>query len=151
MIETASEVTSHGGITPWDFIIFVFPAAVGVLQLVAVRTQLKGLLFLKKPALTYLFSFLVIGISYYWFFQRDNRMDPGMAMRQTNLEGGGMFFYFCLASFLAVIFTLVVSSLIHSFRHEPHTNDNIPNQGLDTLRGNSYFEAIKNSFKSKER
>lgn len=135
-------------VTRLEYLIFVFTASVGVLQLVAVRTKLKGLLFLRKPVLAYVLSLLIIGGSFYWFFQRDNRMDT--VMRHTGLEGSGMFYNFCMAVFLALVFTFVVSSLINMVRHKTGNNDNEAISGLDALKEQSYFEALKSSFRSKD-
>lgn len=129
-----------------EYLAFVFMASVGVLQLVAASVQLRGLLFLKRPILAYPLSFLIIGSAFYWFFQRDNRIDT--IMRQTGLEGTQQFFGFCIGAFLAVVFTLIASSLISAIQNKTPINENAPSQGLDALREKSYFEALKHSFRS---
>jgi hypothetical protein len=131
-----------------EYLFFVFLASVGVLQLVALRARLKGLLFFKQPVLTYIFSILATGGAYWWFFQRDNRIDT--IMRQTGLEGKQQFFSFCTAAFLAVVFTLVVSSLIGMLGKKPQKQDDDDVDGLDALKEKTYFEAIKHSFRSKK-
>ena len=139
-----------------EYIAFVFMASVGVLQLVGAFTQIKGLLFFRNRALTYLLSFLLIGGSFYWFFVRDDRWDT--IMRHTSLEGKQQFLYFCLAVFLAVMFTLVASSLLAALRarrqnkdmtNPGQTTDPDPGEGLDKLKEVSYLEALKRSFRSK--
>ena len=135
-------------VTFLEYLAFVFVASVGVLQLVAAWAQLKGMIFLKRPALAYLLSILLIGGSFYWFLQRDNRIDT--VMRQTGLEGSQQFFGFCIGAFLAIVFTMIVSSLISAIRHKAQINNNAPSQGLDALRYKSYLEALKHSFRSKE-
>ncbi len=133
-------------VTSFQYFIFVFIAAVGVLQLVATGTQRKGLLFFKRKALAYLFSFLAIGGSFGWFFAWDNRIDT--VMRQTGLEGAQQFLYFCMAAFAALVFTLIVSSLLKALvKGQPKGSS----QGLDALKEMSYFEAVKHSFRSKGR
>lgn len=131
-----------------DYLLFVFLASVGVLQLVALRARLKGLLFFRQPVLTIIFSLLAIGGAYWWFFQRDNRIDT--IMRQTGLEGKQQFFTFCTAAFLAIVFTLVVSSLIGMIRKKPQKQSEDDIDGLDALKEKTYFEALKHSFRSKE-
>lgn len=135
-------------VTSSEYIFFVFLASIGVLQLVALRARLKGILFFRQPFLTYLFSILAIGIAYWWFFQRDNRIDT--IMRQTGLEGKQQFFSFCTAAFLAVVFTLVVSSLIGMIRKQPPGQKDDSIDGLDALKEKTYFEAIRQSFRSKK-
>jgi len=131
-------------VTSFQYFIFVFIASVGVLQLIAAGTGLKGILFFKRKALDYLFSFLAIGGSFYWFFQWHNRIDT--VMRQTGLEGAQQFLYFCMATFAALVFTLIGSSLLKvRGKGQPKGN----RQGLDALKEMSYFVAVKHSFRSK--
>lgn len=135
-------------VTKSEYLVFVFVAAVGVLQLIAVGTHLNGLLFFRKRVLTYLFSLLAMGSSFYWFLVRDNRWDN--VMRHTGLEGKQMFACFCLATFLALVFTLIVSSLISMLHSRGKTTEKNHRQGLDALKDMSYLEALRHSLKSKE-
>ena len=136
-------------VTRSEYLLFVFMAAVGVLQLVGARTQLKGLLFFKKPALAYLISLLALGGSFYWFFVRDDRMDT--IMRHTGLEGAQQFYYFCLAAFAGLVFTLLVSSLINTLRPKGHSMESSPVEGLEALNNMSYLEALRRSLRGKRR
>lgn len=135
-------------VTISEYLFFVFLASVGVIQLVALRAGLRGLLYFKQPVLTCIFSILAIGVAYWWFFQRDARIDT--IMRQTGLEGKQQFFSFCTAAFLAIVFTLVVSSLIGMIRKKPQKQENDCVDGLDALKEKTYFEAIKDNFRSEE-
>ena len=139
-------------VTPFEYFILVFIASVGVLQLIATVTQRKGLLFFNRKALAYLFSFLAIGGSFGWFFGWGDPLDMAMrqtgdaAMRQTGLEGAQQFLYFNMAVFAALVFTLIVSSLLKArWKGQPKGSS----QGLDALKERSYFEAVKHSFRSK--
>jgi len=139
-------------VTPFEYFILVFIASVGVLQLIATVTQRKGLLFFNRKVLAYLFSFLAIGGSFGWFFGWGDPLDMAMrqtgdaAMRQTGLEGAQQFLYFNMAVFAALVFTLIVSSLLKArWKGQPKGSS----QGLDALKERSYFEAVKHSFRSK--
>ncbi|RLC92022.1 MAG: hypothetical protein DRI39_09010 [Chloroflexi bacterium] len=134
-------------VTRWEYVVFVFLACVGVLQLVGVRTRLNGLLFFRTKAVAYVISFLALAGSFWWFFVRDDRWDT--VMRCTGLEGAQQFYYFCLAAFLAVVFTLALSSLLHAVRPRLCSMSRVPGQGLDALRDMSYFQAVRRSFKSR--
>ena len=132
-----------------EYFAFVFVASVGVLQLTAILAGLKGLLFFRRPALAYPFSILAIAGAFYWFFVRSDRIDT--IMRRVGLEGSQQFYYFCVSAFAALIFTLVVSSLIDVFRRQTQSNNcGEKRQGLNSLREMSYLKAIKRSFRSKE-
>jgi hypothetical protein len=133
-------------VTRSEYLLLVFVACVGVLQLVGARTRLKGLLFFRTQAVAYLLSVAALGGSFWWFFVRDDRWDT--VMRRTGLEGAQQFYYFCLAAFAAVVFTLVVSSLLHALRPKGRSMRRVPGQGLDALQDMSYFEAVKHSLKS---
>ena len=113
----------------------------GVLQLAAAYAQLKGLLILKNKIATYLLSALIIGGAFAWFFGWDNRLDEKIL--HTGLEGAQQLSYFFLATLAAVVFTLVVSSMVN-IRSSPKLKPK--ERGLDTLRGGSYFKALRNSF-----
>ena len=144
-----NELATTEVVTRAEYLILVFTASVGVLQLVAARTQLKGLLFFQKPLLAYPLSLLLILGSFYWFFQRDSRIDT--VMRHTGIEGSGQFYNFCMGAFAALLFTLAVSSLIGLLRHRgQQRNENENSEGLDTLRDMTYYEAVKHGFRSKE-
>ncbi|MFC1999562.1 hypothetical protein ACFLXE_02255 [Chloroflexota bacterium] len=135
-------------VTRWEYIAFVFIAAVGVLQLVAATTRLKSLLFLRKPALTYPFSLILITGSFYWFFVQDDRIDT--IMRHVGVEGSGQFYYFSIGTFFALVFTLALSSLISRFLRKTQGGSDPDAEGLDNLEDMSYWEAVKRSFRSKE-
>ncbi|MBL7119213.1 MAG: hypothetical protein ISS53_00855 [Dehalococcoidia bacterium] len=143
-----NELATTEVVTRAEYLIFIFTASVGVLQLVAARTQLKGLLFFRKSVLAYPLSLLLIIGSFWWFFVRDDRIDT--IMRQTGLEGSGQFYNFCMGAFAALLFTLAASSLIGLLRHRRQRNENENSEGLNTLRQMSYYEAVKRSFRSKE-
>lgn len=132
-----------------EYLLFIFLASVGVLQLVAARSGLKGLLFIRRPVLAYLLSLSAIAGSYWWFFFRDCRIDT--VMRRSGLEGAQQFYFFCVGAFLALAFTLVASSLIGAVRARGHSMDNPGCKGLDALRETSPFEAVRRSLRSRER
>jgi len=138
-------------VTRAEYLIFVFTAALGILQLVALRTRLKGLLFVRNRLLTYLLSIGLIVFAYYWFFVRDDRIDT--VMRHVGLEGSGQFYNFCMGVFSALLVTLAISSLIGHFTHRGHSEEveNESVEGLDRLEKMTYWEAVKCSFRKKDR
>jgi hypothetical protein len=125
-----------------EYFLVVFVASCGVLQLVAAHSRLKGLLFFNKVTVSYVLATLAIGGALGWFFGWDNRLEA--EMMQTGLEGVQQFLYFTLAAFSALAFTLVVSSLTKRKGLLPPQQKDTE-QGLDALRGMSYFEAIRHS------
>ena len=118
-----------------DYFIFVFIASCGAIQLAAAYSKLKGLLFLPRIVPNYIFAALAIGGAFGWFFTHDSRNVPG-------LEGAQLSRGVALAALAAIVFTLIVTSLLKirvksRIRNEP---------GLDALKKMGYLGAIKHSF-----
>jgi hypothetical protein len=132
----------------WEYFLWVFVSVIGVLQLAATFAQLKGLLFFESRVLTFLFSFLAIGLSFGFFFGWDNRLDT--TMRRVGLEGSQQLLYLFLGTLAGGIFTLTVSSLLKAYQWRERSTEKRSGQGVDALKEMSYFEAIKQSFKAKE-
>lgn len=133
----------------WQYYLFVFVAAVGVLQMVAAYRRLAGLAFFRNRILSYIFSILAIGGSFGWFFGSGNRMDT--VMRRAALEGAQQFVYFNTATFLALVFTLTVSSLLFAHRLRAQTHKKAYPKGFGALSEISYFQALRLSFKPQGR
>jgi len=130
----------------WEYFLFVFIASVGVLQLAASYSQLQGLLFFQNKILSYLFALLAIGGSFEWFFGYNNRIDT--VMRRVGLEGAQQFLYFNMAVFLALVLTLIISSVLHAYRHRAQRGQKEYPEGLGALIETSYFESLKHSLRS---
>jgi len=139
-VDTFQEVTRT------EYTIFVFVASLGFMQLGALGGGLKGLLFFRKPVLTYFFALVTTGSAFYWFFFYGSRIDT--IMRQTGLEGKQQFAYFCLGAFLAVVVTLLLTSLVAPFRRHVGSAREDPGEGLESLTQLSYYEAVKRSLKT---
>jgi len=137
-------------VTRAEYLIFVFTAAVGVIQLVAASTGLRGLLILPNRLITYAISIGLIVFAYYWFFVRDDRIDT--VMRRTGLEGSGQFYNFCMGTFAALLVTFALSSFTGWLRHRNRLKDqdDVP-EGLDGLEKMTYWEAVRRSFRKRER
>lgn len=133
----------------WEYYLFVFIAAVGVLQMVAAYRQLGGLAFFRNKILSYVFSILAIGGSFGWFFGGGNRIDT--VMRRAALEGAQQFVYFNTAAFLALVFTLTVSSLLFAHRRRAQTQQKAYPAGFGALSEISYFQALRLSFKPQKK
>jgi hypothetical protein len=118
-----------------EYTFFIFVASCGVLQLAAVHSGLRGLSFLKRPLAANLLGALAVIGAYIWFFASENRNVPG-------LEGSQQLGYFTLGASIAIVFTLVVSSLLRAGIN-PSQTEGGQEQGLNALRGMTYFQAIR--------
>lgn len=116
---------------PAEYVVFVFVAAIGVLQAATAHSGLWGLCFFRQRWQSYLFAALSIGAAFGWFFLSYDRNRPG-------LEGLQQVLLFSLASAAAVAFTLTVSSVLKRQEKAP-----VRGQGLETLREVSYWQALR--------
>jgi uncharacterized membrane protein len=118
-----------------------------MLQLIAASNQLQGMLFIRNKPVTLVLSIAAIVFAFWWFFYREDRLDT--VMRRTGLEGAQQFTVFCWTTFAALVFTLVLSSLLRMFvyRRILSTERQEEVEGAYQLRYMSWFEALKEAFK----
>ncbi|MDY6833959.1 MAG: hypothetical protein SVY53_04070 [Chloroflexota bacterium] len=132
-----------------EYLLFVFAAACGIIQLSALYGGLKGLLFFHNNLVTIIVSLAAILISYGLFFGWDTRMDE--YIMHTGLEGAQQLYFSTLGILIAVIFTVLLSSILN--RHCAFTKlpTNEDEDGIEQLRHGTYYQAIKRSLTSKQR
>jgi len=119
-----------------EYFLLAFVCCLGVLQIVANANKLRGISFFKRPTLGYLFAALIIIGAISWFFITEDRIVPG-------LTGPDMALWFFVGASLAVITTLILSSLINR-RMSPSMGDPEPEEkGLGVLKEITYFQAIR--------
>jgi len=123
-----------------DYILFVFIASLGVLQLAASLRGFSRLMLFRTKPLSYTFAAVCLLGSFGWFFGWDDRLDEKIMM--TGLEGGQQFFYFALSFFLALVSTLLLSSLRWR-RLPPEDKDE---EGLKVLSGKTYLQAMRGKY-----
>jgi hypothetical protein len=112
----------------------VFVAVVGVLQAAAARNNLHGLLFFKNKTWAYLWAVLTTGFALAVFFIWNYHFATGI------IEGSQQAELFALWALAALIFTLIVSSLI---RYRFGQTTEATKEGLEALNHSSYFGALR--------
>jgi hypothetical protein len=123
----------------------IFLASLGAIQLAAAHNKLNGLLLFKKPIFSYTFAVLAIGGAFGWFFGWDNRLEEKLLCQ--GLEGAQQLCQFFFGALAALILTLIVSSLVNWRLAVKRQSATPPTEcGLEILKGNNYFQAIKRSF-----
>lgn len=125
-----------------QYLIWVFFASVGMLQIVAAKNGLRGLQFSSKTGLGFLIGVLCIGGSYIWFFGSRARNVDGWESGVEGLEQGTLFLVAMLG---ALVFTLSITSLIH--RSDINTLP-LGQSGVDVLKTTTVWEAIRRSKKA---
>jgi hypothetical protein len=118
----------------FEYFFLVFVAAVGVIQAAAAYNGINGISFFNHKIFAYFFMFITLGSVITAFFSWNERNPTGV------IEGGEQFFFFMLAIVSAIGFTLVLSSLI---KHWSLHDNNVLNNGLDTLKEVTFFQALR--------
>jgi hypothetical protein len=118
-----------------EYILVVFVAATGVIQASAAFNGLRGLLFFKYKVITYIFSCVCVLPVLFFFFTWNYRNATGI------IEGAQQAGLVCLAMFLAIIFTLIFSSLLN---HKSLYNNAVRTQGIEALKDVTFFIALQN-------
>ncbi len=128
-----------------DYLLLVFMASLGVLQLAAAWRRLGGLsLFLRRRYLGYIFAVAIISGGY-WLFFSEPRNIPDYA---GGLGGSQLFIYTIAGIAIAGLLTLVVSSALNARWGHSSTGEE---EGLDALKSMTYLQAIKRGFREKSR
>lgn len=118
-----------------NYLLLIFGSSFGVLQIAAARAGLKGLSFFRKRILNYLSGFFFLTVTYIWFFSQAN-----LNMRHAEVEGSQQLGLFLLGAFCAIIFTFLVSSMLH---HRGAEVDNPASEGLEALRELTLLQLIR--------
>lgn len=137
--------TASGLIFALEYVAWVFLACCGVLQLVAWYNHLDGLLLVPRRSLAGMAGAVLLGGSFIWFFASRNRNVPDTA---EGIAGAAAFGLFVLGCALALLFTLVLSSVLSPVRRqEPPSGSG----GLEALRQATYLKAVRASLEDRWR
>ena len=124
-----------------DYLILIFVASIGVIQIAASVGGLRGLLIFKSPLLS-LGSGLTLAIAaFVWFFSTTNR---NINDYNGGLDGNTQALLFFLGSLAGVVATFLGSSIINLKMVSEKPS---PKAGLDALRDTSYLKALSHSFR----
>jgi len=151
-----------------EYFLFIFLASLGVLQIVASSSKLRGLSFFRRPNCGYIFGALSIVGGYCWFYIVGNpHPEVGYAITVSDIfrygwsnpippdiglimgEGESVIF-FVLAVGCALLTTIAFSSVV-KFRLSPRTTEEKKEEapkGLEALREMTFFQAITRSLRN---
>ena len=124
-----------------DYFVFVFIAALGVLQMVAAYSALRGLLFIRVRPLAFLAGLVTTALAFLWFFLSEPRNVPDT---EGGLDGNQMAGLFAVAAGSALVLILVLSSI--SNRSMGGNGQRVV-PGLDALRETTYLKALVSGLK----
>ena len=124
-----------------DYLLFVFIASLGVIQIAASVGHLNGLLVFKSPISARVFGSAFSVATFVWFFATEDR---NLNDYEGGLDANIQALLFVLSALAAVLVTLVVSSV---FNARMNGGDRVPGDGLDALKDGNYARALMNSLR----
>ena len=125
-----------------DYFVFVFLAALGVLQVVAAYTGMRGLLLIPFHRLAVVVGLTAVVLAFLWFFLSEPR---NLADTEGGLDGNQMAGYFALGAGSATVLTFLLSSISNRSLAK---NGRRPLPGLDALRETTYWTALARTLRS---
>ncbi|MDO8473877.1 MAG: hypothetical protein Q7T05_08725 [Dehalococcoidia bacterium] len=120
----------------FDYFLLIFVTSCGLLQGVFAYTGRVGLQFFVRRALAYVFAVVCSVGAFLWFFTR-----PNYDLPPRILEGSQQTTTFMMGAVAAVVFSVLLSSLINRRRRFPVSQVG-DIQGLDDLKYNTYFRTF---------
>ncbi len=120
-----------------DYILFIFLASLGVVQLAALRNRLKGLYFIRIPLLNLALALALVSGSFLWFFFSEPRNLPDTG---DGLDGNQQAMFSVAAAISAILFTLASTSLLNL---GIVNGDDKREAGLQALRRATYLSALR--------
>ena len=125
-----------------DYVIWVFLAATGVIQIAAAHAGLTKLLFVRVKPWAYALGALLIVAGFAWFFHEGARHIPDTA---SGINGNEQAARFTLTSLAAGAFTMLTSSLLNRGGGQAPPGGT---EGLEALRTHTYLQALAASMKT---
>ncbi len=120
-----------------DYVLFIFLASLGVVQLAALKNGLKGLYFIRIPLLNFVAALVLVVGSFVWFFVSEPRNLPDTG---GGLDGNQQAMFSVAAAVGAVLFTLATTSLLNAGFGR---GEELKGTGLQALRRTNYFIALR--------
>ncbi|MDE2801844.1 MAG: hypothetical protein OXK21_03050 [Chloroflexota bacterium] len=125
-----------------DYVVWIFLAAVGVIQVASAHAGLTKLLFIRAKPWAMALGVVLIVAGFVWFFREGPRHFPDTAGGINGNEQGARVALTCLA---AGAFTFALSSLL--YRRED-VDDATPADGFEALRRRTYAQALVASMRT---
>jgi hypothetical protein len=122
--------------------LLMFWSSVGTLQVIASWADLEGISFFFHRVAGYIFGVGITIAIIIWFFAADKHTRP-----YVSPQLGEQFGAYVAGVLVALVFTLVVSSLIKFRKLRPIQGSVDKPQGVESLKRMTWFQAVRHSLR----
>lgn len=134
---------NHDALT---YLLLIFGGCLGTYQTAAAVGGFKGLAFFRNPMYTFITGFVILGVTYIVFFRyADLEMNANDA---AVVEGHEQLLFFLLGSFLALVVTFLISSVIN-FRGVNPDAEPVIGEGIEDIKGRTPFQAFAHRWRTR--
>jgi hypothetical protein len=126
------------GSHPLDYLIFIFLASVGTLQIAVAYAKIGGISFFNRPVIGYIVGSLIVIIAFFWFFSADKRIGHNI------IAGSQQLGLFLAGIVIAVLVTVTITSIV---KRRKLSNGKTQEAGLQALKHMTYFQVISRYFR----
>ena len=120
-----------------DYVLLVFLGALGVLQVAASYSKLRGLMLFPRALACYAFGLSFFAGAFLWFFASGDRNVRGSV---GGVAAGQQFYLFLLGAALAVAATVALSSLLRRTAFQSRRRSRL--RGLIALKNSTYVQVL---------
>ncbi len=129
-----------------QYLFLIIGGCLGVYQIAAAAGGFKGMSFFTNPNVTFVVGFVILGITYVLFFSfGDLEMNANDA---AVVEGHEQLLLFFAGAFLALVATVLISSLVN-YRGVNSGDEPVIGEGIEDLKGRTVFQAFTYRLRSR--
>lgn len=123
-----------------DYYLMVLVAGIGAIQFASSVSNLRGLLFIKRPLFARVLGIGLVVFAFVWFFSASER---NISDHEGALDANTQALFFFLGVLSSGVFTFVLSSIINrGMSDTDFLSESAPESGMDSLRQLSFFHAL---------
>ena len=134
-----------GYVGSWTFVAeycgYAFIAVIGMMQLIAAKWDLRGIAFFRNKRWGYTFGTVAIAGVFICFFGF-----TGLELTEPTFDTPPQLLWLAVSVVLALLVTFGISSLINRNLTPTPEQEYINDDGIETLKRKTYWQAVKRFF-----
>jgi hypothetical protein len=135
----------NGYIGSWSFVaeycIYVFIAVIGMMQIIAAKWELRGIMFFRNKKWGYAFGAVTIVGVFIWFFGFTS-----LNLKEPTFDTPPQLLWLAVSVVLALLVTLGISSIVNRRLGPSAEPDKTQIDGIEILKQKTYWQSIRRFF-----